>query len=53
MLNGDHVWNMYVRKNGLRGHGEDGKQRPNYREVGVQGDGRSRPKGPNPMNGRK
>jgi len=23
MLNGDHVWSMYVKKNGLRGAGED------------------------------
>jgi hypothetical protein len=33
MLNGDHVWTMYVKKNGLREHGGG----VNYREAAEKG----------------
>ena len=33
MLNGDHVWAMYVKKNGLRGQGGG----VNYREAPEKG----------------
>ena len=41
MLNGDHVWAMYVKKNGLRGHGGG----VNYREAPEKG---TRAKGAGP-----
>lgn len=46
MLNGDHVWTMYVKKNGLRGH-EGGV---NYREAAEKG---TRAKGAGPQNMRR
>ena len=46
MLNGDHVLNMYVKKNGLRGYGDD-RVRPDYREVAEKG---TRVKGAGPGN---
>ena len=53
MLNGDHVWNMYVKKNGLRGPASGGV-RPNYREVGGAHEKRTKAaKGVNPANGRR
>ena len=41
MLNGDHVWAMYVKKNGLRGHGGG----VNYRVAAEKG---TRAKGAGP-----